>query len=67
MPTELKCWMPLFPEASQKRFDGTMSVMVGGKKEIFERCYDILMLAGSVVYVGELAGQRGKACKSEWR
>lgn len=38
-----------------KAIDGTMSVMVGGKKAIFERCYDILMsMAGSVVYVGEL-------------
>lgn len=38
-----------------KAIDGTMSVMVGGKKEIFERYYDMLMsMAGSVVYVGEL-------------
>ena len=32
-----------------------MSVMVGGKKELFDRYYDLLMaMAGSVVYVGEL-------------
>lgn len=38
-----------------KAVDGTLSVMVGGKKETFERCYDLLMqMAGSVVYVGEL-------------
>lgn len=38
-----------------KAIDGTLSVMVGGKKEIFDRYYDLLMvMAGSVVYVGEL-------------
>ena len=38
-----------------KAIDGTMSVMVGGKKELFDRYYDLLMaMAGSVVYVGEL-------------
>ncbi|MDF2530508.1 MAG: 2-hydroxy-3-oxopropionate reductase, partial [Clostridia bacterium] len=37
-----------------KAIDGTLSVMVGGKKEIFDRCYDIMKaMAGSVVYVGE--------------
>ncbi|MDR1764919.1 MAG: 2-hydroxy-3-oxopropionate reductase [Lachnospiraceae bacterium] len=34
---------------------GTLSVMVGGKKEIFDKYYDLLMvMAGSVTYVGEL-------------
>ncbi len=38
-----------------KAIDGTLSVMVGGKKELFDQCYDMLMvMAGSVVYVGEL-------------
>lgn len=38
-----------------KAIDGTLSVMVGGKKEIFDKYYDVLMvMAGSVVYVGEL-------------
>lgn len=38
-----------------KAVDGTLSVMVGGKKETFERFYSLLMsMAGSVVYVGEL-------------
>ncbi len=38
-----------------KAIDGTLSVMVGGKKELFDKFYDMLMLmAGSVVYVGEL-------------
>ena len=38
-----------------KAIDGTLSVMVGGKKELFDRYYDLLMaMAGSVVYVGEL-------------
>ena len=38
-----------------KAIDGTMSVMVGGKKELFDKYYDLLMaMAGSVVYVGEL-------------
>lgn len=36
-----------------KAIDGTLSVMVGGKKEIFDKCYDIMKtMAGSVVYVG---------------
>jgi 2-hydroxy-3-oxopropionate reductase len=36
-----------------KAIDGTMSVMVGGKKEIFDKCYDIMKaMAGTVVYVG---------------
>lgn len=38
-----------------KAIDGTISVMAGGSKENFEKCYDLLMaMAGSVVYVGEL-------------
>nr|WP_288824580.1 2-hydroxy-3-oxopropionate reductase [uncultured Clostridium sp.] len=38
-----------------KAIDGTLSVMVGGKKEQFDKYYDMLMvMAGSVVYVGEL-------------
>lgn len=38
-----------------KAIDGTISVMVGGKKEIFDKCYDIMKaMAGSVVYVGEV-------------
>ena len=36
-----------------KAIDGTISVMVGGKKEIFDKCYDLMMtMAGSVVYTG---------------
>lgn len=38
-----------------KAIDGTMSVMVGGKKENFDKYYDLLMvMAGSVVYVGTI-------------
>ena len=38
-----------------KAIDGTISVMVGGSKENFDKYYDLLMaMAGSVVYVGEL-------------
>ncbi len=38
-----------------KAIDGTLSVMCGGKRETFDKFYDILMsMAGSVVYVGEL-------------
>lgn len=38
-----------------KAVDGTLSVMVGGKKETFDRFYDMLMvMAGSVVYVGPI-------------
>lgn len=36
-----------------KAIDGTLSVMVGGKKEIFEQCYPVLKaMAGSVVLTG---------------
>ncbi|MDF2590777.1 MAG: 2-hydroxy-3-oxopropionate reductase [Clostridia bacterium] len=47
-----------------KAIDGTLSVMVGGTKEIFDRCYDIMKaMAGSVVYVGESgAGNIAKLC-----
>lgn len=38
-----------------KAVDGTISVMVGGKKEIFDKCYDIMdSMAGSVVYTGDI-------------
>ncbi|MBW8383182.1 MAG: 2-hydroxy-3-oxopropionate reductase [Youngiibacter sp.] len=38
-----------------KAIDGTLSVMVGGNKETFDKCYDIMKsVAGSVVYVGEI-------------
>lgn len=38
-----------------KAIDGTLSVMVGGKKDLFDKYYDMLMvMAGSVVYVGDL-------------
>jgi 2-hydroxy-3-oxopropionate reductase len=38
-----------------KAIDGTMSVMVGGKKEVFDKYYDVMKaMAGSVVYVGEV-------------
>jgi len=38
-----------------KAIDGTLSVMVGGKKELFDKYYDLLMtMAGSTKYVGEL-------------
>lgn len=38
-----------------KAIDGTISVMVGGKKATFDKYYDLMKaMAGSVVYVGEL-------------
>ena len=38
-----------------KAIDGTISVMVGGKKEVFDKCYDLMMsMAGSVVYTGSI-------------
>lgn len=38
-----------------KAIDGTLSVMVGGKKEVFEACYPIMKaMAGSVVHTGEI-------------
>ena len=38
-----------------KAIDGTISVMVGGKQEIFDKYYDLMMsMAGSVVRVGDV-------------
>ena len=38
-----------------KAIDGTISVMVGGKQEIFDKYYDLIKaMAGSVVRVGEV-------------
>ncbi len=38
-----------------KAIDGTLSVMVGGRRESFDKYHDLLMeMAASVVYVGEL-------------
>lgn len=38
-----------------KAIDGTLAVMVGGKKDVFDRYYDVMKaMAGSVVYVGEI-------------
>ena len=38
-----------------KAIDGTLSVMVGGKKEIFDKCYPVLKaMAGSVVLTGAI-------------
>ena len=38
-----------------KAIDGTLSIMVGGKKETFDKVYDILMKMGaSAVYCGEI-------------
>jgi len=38
-----------------KAIDGTLSVMVGGKKEIFETCFPIMKaMAGSVVLTGDI-------------
>lgn len=47
-----------------KAIDGTLAVMVGGKKEIFDKCYDVMKaMAGSVTYVGEIgAGNIAKLC-----
>lgn len=47
-----------------KAIDGTLSVMVGGKKEVFDKNYDLMKaMAGSVVYVGEIgAGNIAKLC-----
>ncbi|GAB6086751.1 2-hydroxy-3-oxopropionate reductase [Alkaliphilus crotonatoxidans] len=47
-----------------KAIDGTLAVMVGGKKEIFDKYYNIIMeMASSAVYVGESgAGNVAKLC-----
>lgn len=38
-----------------KAIDGTMSIMAGGKKDIFDQVYDILMtMGGSAVYCGDI-------------
>lgn len=38
-----------------KAIDGTLSIMVGGKKELFDKCYPILKeLAASVVHTGDI-------------
>ena len=38
-----------------KAIDGTLSVMVGGKEETFQKCYDLLKtMAARVTYVGPL-------------
>jgi 2-hydroxy-3-oxopropionate reductase len=38
-----------------KAIDGTLSVMVGGKKEVYEKCYAIMKaMAASVVLTGEI-------------
>ncbi len=38
-----------------KAIDGTLSVMVGGKKEVFDQCYDLMKaMAGSVVLTGDI-------------
>ena len=58
-PTESKMGIDMLDApvsgGEPKAIDGTLSVMVGGKKELFDKYYDLLMvMAGSVVYVGEL-------------
>ena len=38
-----------------KAVEGTIAVMVGGNKEVFDTCYELLMtMSGSVTYVGEV-------------
>ncbi|MBU2704251.1 3-hydroxyisobutyrate dehydrogenase-like beta-hydroxyacid dehydrogenase, partial [Sporomusaceae bacterium BoRhaA] len=38
-----------------KAIDGTLSVMVGGKKAVFDKCYEIMKtMAGSVVLTGDV-------------
>lgn len=38
-----------------KAIDGTLSIMVGGKKEIFDKVYEILMvMGGSAVHCGDI-------------
>lgn len=38
-----------------KAIDGSLSVMVGGDKEVFDRCYEVMKaMAGSVVHTGEI-------------
>jgi 3-hydroxyisobutyrate dehydrogenase len=41
--------------APPKAADGTLSIMVGGKKEIFEQCKDILQVMGEkIAHVGDV-------------
>lgn len=45
-----------------KAIDGSLSVMAGGKKEVFDKCYSILKaMAASVIRVGEIGA--GNTCK----
>ncbi|WP_114195995.1 2-hydroxy-3-oxopropionate reductase [Edaphovirga cremea] len=38
-----------------KAIDGTLSVMVGGDKEVFDGCFDVMKsMAGSVVHTGDI-------------
>jgi 2-hydroxy-3-oxopropionate reductase len=38
-----------------KAIEGTLSVMVGGKQEVFDRCYPVLKaMAGSIVLTGDI-------------
>ena len=51
-----------------KAIDGTLSVMVGGREEQFDRCYDMLkVMAGSVVYVGALGAGQPDYSSSKYR
>ena len=47
-----------------KAIDGTIAVMVGGKKEVFDKMYPVMdTMAGSVTYVGAIgAGNTAKLC-----
>lgn len=47
-----------------KAIEGTISVMVGGKAEVFDKYYDVMKaMAGSVVHVGDIgAGNITKLC-----
>lgn len=38
-----------------KAIDGTIAVMVGGKKKVFDQCYELLLsMASSVTHIGEV-------------
>ena len=47
-----------------KAIEGTLSVMVGGKEQVFDKYYDVMKaMAGSVVRVGDIgAGNIAKLC-----
>ena len=47
-----------------KAVDGTIAVMVGGDRQLFDSCYEIMTsMAGSVTHVGEIgAGSTAKLC-----